>query len=196
MHSKFHNFRKVNVLDACAVLNITSSRTLFTSALGNGFSFCCTQFVHYECLDKPRTSVITKEQTRLCETIRELISLKRISVHSLPLECLNDIDILQSRKKLGKGELSSIAFAKNIQHAFLTDDQAARKLGNEVLGEDFVQTTPQLLGYLFFKGHLLDPHKDIIVNEHFSHGRPLRPYFEKAYLMALEYRLKENAHME
>ncbi len=189
MQTRFENFKKINVLDTCSVWNVLSSRQLYSVAICNSFNFCCTFFVHYECLYKSR-STKPSEDAELCNRLVREIQLGKITIHHLELEDLNEIAILQRRKRLGKGELSSIAFSRRIHQAFLTDDQGARKLANEVLGEEFVQTTPQLFGYLVYNGTLTDPDKDDIISEHKSLNRPLEQHFKKLYLTALELRLK------
>lgn len=189
MQTRFENFKKINVLDTCSIWNVLSSRRLYSGAICNSFNFCCTFYVHYECLYKPRGAKLS-EDTELCDRLTREIQRGKITIYHLALEDLNEIDILRRRKHLGKGELSSIAFSKRIQQAFLTDDQGARKLANEVLGEEFVQTTPQLFGYLIYTGSLIDSDKDDIINEHKSLRRPLEQYFNELYLTALELRLK------
>jgi hypothetical protein len=87
------------------------------------------------------------------------------------------------------GELSSIAFAKKINQYFLTDDQPARKLAEAILGTDKVQTTPHLIGYLFFHRHFIDEDLETIIQEHKGFKRPLEPYFREAYFEALRIRL-------
>ncbi|MDF5724128.1 MAG: XRE family transcriptional regulator, partial [Rhizonema sp. PD37] len=67
-----------------------------------------------------------------------------------------DVEILQKRMNLSKGELTSIVFAKKTRQAFLTDDQKARKLASKVMQSDQVQTMPHLLGWLFFVSYLND----------------------------------------
>ena len=65
------------------------------------------------------------------------------------------------------------------RQAFLTDDQKARKLGEEFMGSPGPQTTPHLVGWLFFHGHLIDQDKADVIEEHESMKRPLSKYFEK-----------------
>jgi len=97
--------------------------------------------------------------------------------------------VLESRKRVSKGELSSIAFAKKTRQAFMTDDHGARKLAERSLEMGMVQTTPHLFGWLFFTGKLLDSDKAAIVEQHNEVGRPLERYFEEMYQTALSYRL-------
>ena len=96
--------------------------------------------------------------------------------------------LLESRKRLGKGELSSIAFAMKIGQAVITDDMKARKLAEDS-GHVHIQTTPHLFSWLIFKGRLSDFDKGAVIAQHRDMDRPLAPHFEKAYEMALQCRL-------
>ena len=179
------SFHRVNMVDTCAVWNILSSNKLYEAAFQAGCIFSCTGFVIYECLVKPRKNTDPHDvvlQRRLVETRKN----GRFSTFNLDVEDLQEVDILERRKKLGKGELSSIAFAKRTNQALLTDDQGARKLGQEVI-PDHVQTTPHLFGWLLFEGILKDSDKDIVMAEHESLNLPLRKYFEEISEIALRY---------
>ena len=101
---------------------------------------------------------------------------------------LQAIKLLESRKRLGKGELSSIAFAMKIGQAVITDDMKARKLAEDS-GHVHIQTTPHLFSWLIFKGRLSDFDKGAVIAQHRAMDRPLAPHFEKAYEMALQCRL-------
>lgn len=182
------NFKKINVTDTCAVWNILSSRILFSASFTANCSFCITGFVFYESLIKPRTE-ITKEDYELQSRLKHELKNKKILSHNLNIEDLQEIKILERRRNLGKGELSSIAFAKKINQAIITDDKKARNLAEQVLNHNFVQTTPQLLGWLFYTGNLSDHQKDEIIVEHENLKRPLAKYFNVMYERALEYRL-------
>ena len=96
--------------------------------------------------------------------------------------------LLESRKRLGKGELSSIAFAMKIGQAVITDDLKARTLAKDS-GHPHVQTTPHLFSWLIFKGRLGDFDKGTVIAQHKAMDRPLAPHFETAYEMALQCRL-------
>jgi hypothetical protein len=101
---------------------------------------------------------------------------------------LQNMALLEQRKKLGKGELSSIAFAMKTGLAFLTDDQKARKLAEGVLDKRLVQTTPHLFGWLFFRAYLLDTDKALIIKEHEAAAGTLTPYFDSMYNESLRCR--------
>lgn len=189
MASDPSSFHLLNVIDACATWNVLSSRLLYQSALTAHCDFSCTAYVAYECLVKPRKEK-TAEDEELQSRLRIAQGHGHFRSHHLDIDDLLEVEILEQRRNLGKGELSSIAFAKRTQQAFHTDDQKARKLASEVLGERRVQTTPHLFGWLYFKQVLGDADKEFIVKEHKSFDRPLEPYFEAMYVKALVYRLK------
>lgn len=181
------SFNRLNVTDTCAIWNVLSSRILFDASLTAQCYFSCTAFVEYECLHRKR-SAETAEDSALKRRFVRARESEIFRVCHLELEDLNDVEILAKRKNLGKGELSSIAFANRTRQAFLTDDKKARKLAAEVLGARSVQTTPHLLGWLFFGDRLVDSDVDKIVQEHRSLNRPLGRYFREMYRRALRYR--------
>jgi hypothetical protein len=185
------SFYSYNITDTCAVWNILSSRTLYSSARTAGVSFFCTRFVLYECLVKPRKKLRTTD-AELQKRLKSAQEHNDFSAYNLDITDLQTVNILENRKRLGKGELSSIAFAMKTQQAFLTDDQKARKLAREVLPIALIQTTPHLLGWLFFKMHLSDGDKDTIIGEHKEMMCPLAMYFEEMYAEACRCRLMAN----
>jgi hypothetical protein len=183
--SQFHLH---NVTDTCAVWNVLSSRILYSRARDAGCEFCITRFVLYECLHKPRRNESQVER-RLQQRLQQERGLGRFQDYALEISDLQDVHIMEKRQRLSKGELVSIAFAKKTRQAFLTDDQKARKLGRDELPPNMVQTTPHLLGWLFFTSRLSDGEKSVILEEHKSFGRPLATHFDQMYQLALHYRL-------
>ncbi len=183
--SQFHQH---NVTDTCAVWNILSSRVLYSAARSAGCTFCITQFVKYECLYKPRK--LTSYGQTLQNRLKKEHQNGDFITYPLNIEDLQEVAILESRKKLNKGELSAIAFAKKIKQAFLTDDQKARKLAKTLLGH-LVQTTPHLMGWLFFNQHLTDGDKQRIIEEDEELGGCLSSYFEKIYHESLRCKLQQ-----
>jgi hypothetical protein len=176
-------FHRMNMIDACSVWNLLSSKKLYRAALSSGCVFSCTSFVIYECLHKRRSKSDTELQSRLRSERTEGF----FKSYSLALEDLQDVEILERRQRLGKGELSSIAFAKRTGQAFMTDDQKARRLALEVI-PGLVQTTPHLLGWLLFEGTLKDFDTAIVIAEHEELQLPLRKYFEQTYLIVQQFR--------
>ena len=172
---------KVNVTDSCALWNILSSKILFAVLEDQNFIFSCTPFVVYECLYRNRTNSNPGDVV-LKQLAKEKIDKKDIDVHPLTIDDLQDSEILRFRNKLGRGELSSIAFAKKTGLCFLTDDQGARKIGEVILGKKSIQTTPLLLGWLLYNGYLTDSDLEPIIIEHKSNGRPLEPYFRQIHI--------------
>ena len=180
MAADLSNFHTLNIADTCAVWNILSSNLLHQTAVSAGCIFSCTGFVNYECLAKPR-KIMTALDVELQNRLRAAQSKGRFTVYHLEIADLIEVEVLESRKNLGKGELSSIAFAKRTNQAFLTDDQKARKLAIDSLGVGLTQTTVHLFGWLFYANLLGDADKDTILDEHSSLNRPLGRYFEDAY---------------
>lgn len=182
--SKFH---LVNVADTCSVWNVLSSVRLYAAAKEARCEFCITSFVQYECLNKPRKTLTTAE-SELMRRLTQEQSRGNFASYSCSIGDLQAIKLLESRKRLGKGELSSIAFAMKIGQAFITDDMKARKLANEA-GHAYVQTTPHLFSWLIFKGRLGDSDKETVIVQNTAMNLPLAPHFETAYNMALQCRL-------
>lgn len=183
--SKFH---LVNVADTCSVWNVLSSARLHSAAKEARCEFCITSFVRYECLTKSRKSAPTPAETELMRRLAQEQGRGGFAAHSCDIGDLQAIKILESRKRLGKGELSSIAFAMKIGQAVITDDMKARNLAKDS-GHALTQTTPHLFSWLIFKGRLGDSDKDTVIAQHEAMERPLAPHFETAYEMALQCRL-------
>jgi predicted nucleic acid-binding protein len=176
--SKFYLY---NMIDTCAIWNILSSQMLFSRASQSGVEFYCTEFVIYECLYKIRK--IKKEyDEKLQKRLSSLIEQCKFVKYSLDVDDLHQIDALYNRKRLGKGELSSIAFAMKSQLAFLSDDQKARKLALDVLPTEKIQTTPHLFSWLIFAGKISDSEKSQVIEEHQSYCGDISEYLEQAYL--------------
>jgi len=185
-------FCTLNVADTCAIWNLLSSQLLYSVARSAGCAFCCTSFVQYECLHKPRKCHDSHDQ-ELQQRLRTKLRQNEIEAFSIDIADLQDVMVLEGRKRVSKGELSSIAFAKKTRQAFMTDDQGARKLAEVFLPAGRTQTTPHLFGWLFFTAKLTDTDKNTIVTQHNEVGRPLQPHFEEMYTQALAFRLMASA---
>jgi hypothetical protein len=108
----------------------------------------------------------------------------------IDLEDLQQVEIIENRMRLSKGEISSIIFAKKSKQAFMTDDKKASKLARDVLNNGLVQSTPHLLGWLYFAGRLQDSDKDIIIADLTMLNRgSLKSHIEDAYRESLRCRL-------
>ena len=184
MDTDIKSFNTINVVDSCSIWNIMSSILLLTASMQAKCFLSITKFVEYECLYKPRKDILKTEED-LKSKLNDLLIKKEISCYSLSISDLQEVELLNSRKKLGLGELSSIAFAKSTNQCFLTDDQKARKLAKEVLGKNMVQTTPHLLGWLLANYFLSENDLDLIIKEHNYNKRPLEPYFRAIHPMSL-----------
>jgi hypothetical protein len=182
------SFHLHNIADTCAAWNVLSSRTLYSRARAAGVVFICTHFVLYECLFKPRKAPDAHDE-ELRSRFRFAQKESAFAPYHLDIADLQTIELLQNRKRLGKGELSSIAFAIKTRQAFFTDDQKARRLAREVSTEFVTQTTPHLFGWLFFHCHLCDAEKETVIQEHKALGGQLAQYFEEMYMEACRCRL-------
>ncbi|MCJ7958466.1 MAG: hypothetical protein MUW57_18455 [Pseudomonas sp.] len=186
--SKFH---KINVADTCSVWNILSSRRLYAAAQEAKCEFCMTGFVLYECLVKPRTAP-TEADLELRERLQQEQTKGQFASHSCSVDDLQAIASLESRKKLGKGELSSIAFASRIRQAFITDDRKARAL-SESVAQAITQTTPHMHSWLIFTNVLTDADHQLVISQHIAMGGSLATHLVTAYGMALQCRLNIQA---
>lgn len=184
-------FRLGNVADTCSIWNLLASRVLHSAAKSASVSFCCTQFVRYECLHKP--GQVRPERIQLQERLKMEVNNQSIKCCDIDLEDLQDVVVLERRKKLSKGELSSMIFAKKTAQAFMTDDIKASKLAGHIMPLDQIQSTPHLMSWLYFSGRLQDSDKDKIVAELQQLGRNLQPHIDKAYVEGLRCRLMAEA---
>jgi len=183
----FSAFHLHNIADTCAVWNVLSSNRLFRAALSANVAFACTGVVIYECLHKPRKSE-SEADRQLQNRLRAAAKASEVTVCPIQIEDLQIVALLENRKRLGKGELSTIAFAIRTRQAVLSDDQKARRLVNDIMSRP-AQTTPHLFGWLYFVNRLSDSDKDIVIGEHREVGRPLELHLEAAYREALRCRL-------
>ena len=184
MNIDIRTCNKVNIIDSCSLWNLLSSLIVYSVVLDNKFSFSVTKFVEYECLYKPRTTP-NKKDKELQSKLSAEINNGKITCHNLTIEDLQDDVVLKHRTCIGIGELSSIAFAKKVSVSFLTDDQKARKLGIEILGKSSVQTTPLVVGWLFYNNLLSNGDIDEIIRSHNEHNRPLEKYFREVHTESL-----------
>lgn len=182
------NYFLFNIVDTCSIWNVLSSKILYNASQTAKCVFSCTRFVLYECFSKPRKKVEEHDSVLITRLIKEREHGKFMDYH-IDIEDLQEIDILECRRNLSKGELSSIVLAKKTRQAFLTDDQSARILAQNLLDPNMVQTIPHLFGWLFYSGYLIDSDKDPIIAEHNELGRPLAKYFIEMYLKANELKL-------
>ena len=177
-------FATSNVVDTCAVWNILRSPCLYDAALSASCHFVITTYVEYECLFKPRTRARPSD-TELMSRLRKAQANSHFTAFSCDLSDLETL--LEHRQRLGKGEISSIAFAMKFRQAVLTDDQKARRLATDS-GHEAVQTTPHLFSWLIYSRRLADSDKDTVISQHRDLDGILEKYLEDAYILALQYR--------
>lgn len=174
--------------DSCSVQNVLSSATLYAACARGRFQFAVTRYCLYECLDKPRRANSAGDLT-IRQRLRDARAKGGFVQHDLTVDDLQETAVLRLRKRLGAGELSTIALAKRFGIGVQTDDDRAEKLAVEVLGDDRVQTTPHVLGWMFFHGLLADHELAVVVEEHRSVGRNLGVRFSEAHVEACRVKL-------
>jgi hypothetical protein len=181
-------FEKLVVADTCSVWNVLSSRVLHRHGVAVGCCFSITTFGLYECLFKPRKTVVAAD-VELKRRLEAARVAGQFQSYPLDVEDLQDVALLERRRRLSKGELAAIAFARKTRQAFLTDDQGARALAASAMDPHLVQTTPHLVGWLVFIGRIGDSDIGGIIEEHESLKRPLRPHFRAMYEEGMRCRL-------
>lgn len=174
--------------DSCSVQNVLSSATLYAACGRSQFHFAVTRYCLYECLDKPRKTT-TAGDAAIRQRLREARTRGAFGEHDLSVEDLQEAAVLQLRKRVGAGELSTIALARRFGIGVQTDDDRAEKLAVEVLGDTRVQTTPRVLAWMFFHGQLADHELMVIVDEHRNVGRNLGDRFKEAHQEACRVKL-------
>lgn len=185
-------FERLNVADTCSIWNVLSSRVLYSAAKLAGISFCCTEFVRYECLHKPGQP--RPERSELQSRLRREISNGDFKCCKIDIEDLQQVEIIENRMRLSKGEISSIVFAKKSQQAFMTDDKKASKLARTVLDIGMVQSTTHLLAWLYFAGRLQDSDRNTVILDLTTLNRgSLKSHIDDAYHEALRCRLLAQA---
>jgi hypothetical protein len=182
------SFKLGNCTDTCAVWNVLSSAVLARATFASKCAFAITSYVLYECLHKPR-SRIDPSDVELQQRLRREREAGRFTEVSIEIEDVQALAALPLRKRLGHGELSAIAFARRARTAFLSDDRGAQRFAEELLGREAVQTTPQLLGWLVFRGVIVDSQIDVICAEHAAVERKLGKPFRLMYEEGMRCRL-------
>jgi hypothetical protein len=174
---------KIALADSCSVQNLLSSATLHEACCRHEFHFAVTKYCLYECLDKPRKTN-SDGDVAIRQRLREARSKGLFPEHALSVEDLQEAALLRLRRRVGAGELSTIALAKRFGIGMQTDDDRAEKLAAEVLPPERTQTTPHVLGWLFFHGHLADDELPRLIEEHSEVGRTLADRFRAAHAEA------------
>ncbi len=187
------SFPAVVAIDTCAVWNILSSRTLTVAAKGQNRHFLLAEYVRYECLVKPRKP---SESGRSLRTkLREELALGRhFSAFSLAVDDLRElVASVGPIRRFHNGELAALALATKLGNGFLTDDRAARTLGENLLGASRVRTTPHLVGWLVYCRQLTDGDIPTIIADNAAfrgeNGR-LGGFIQKCYEHAMGLRLR------
>ncbi|MBC9207118.1 hypothetical protein IBL26_09760 [Roseomonas aerophila] len=186
-------FAPVSAIDTCSVWNLLSSPRLLATALRRGRWFVVAPYVRYEALDKARSRATSAELAMQEEfRIRLEAGNQGFSREETLLADLQAVASLPDCRRLGRGEIAALALARRLRSAVLTEDRGARKVA-PLVGVEPAQTTPQLLGWLLYEGHLSDGDVPDIISEHetrieASRGR-ITKYFRRIYEEACRCRL-------
>lgn len=182
----------VVIADTCSVWNLLSSRRLFRSARSAGRHFLITPVVLYECLQIARR-VVNAEREELLSRFKTARSEGVFAEQGCEIDDLLAVS-RDAPVGLSSGELSCMAAAYKVRTiAFMTDDKQARRFAEEGL-RLIVVTTPKLYAWLHFHRHLSDSdHGDVIREHEIYERRPLTLFLNKAYEVALQYRLMHQA---
>ncbi|MGB7598869.1 MAG: hypothetical protein WBM24_01075 [Candidatus Sulfotelmatobacter sp.] len=180
-------FELLNVADTCSLWNVLASHVLHGAAKTAGVSLCCTEFVRYECLHKPGQD--RPERIELQTRLKREIANGGVKCCGIEIADLQDVEIIENRMRLSKGEIASIVFARKSQQALMTDDKKAATLARTALTSENVQSTPHLIAWLYFNWRLQDSDKDKIIGELAAVKRGLQPHIDNAYTEALRCRL-------
>ena len=186
-------FNLVNVTDTCALWHLVGADTLFRAARQVKVDFIITPTVFYECFVKTRGGSVTAERQALRTKLQGHLDNEQIAHIGVSIEDLQDtVDIAKRStldKRLGQGELSCAALARRLGHPAVLTDNKRDFLAIRNLVNDRLQKTPQLLGWLYVKGHISDSDVDDIVCEHKASSGQMADIYKQAYEQACEKRL-------
>lgn len=191
-------FQAASAIDTCAVCNILSSPRLTAAVRARHVWFVVAGYVRYETLVRSRTNPTEAELAIQREFQDRLDRRQGFSDEPLSLADLQAVANLPEVRRLGRGEIASMALARKMRIGFTTDDQKARRSAYG-LGIEPVQTTPHLLGWLVFCGELTDGDVRTVICEHetrvsANRGR-LSAFFDSTYNEACRCRLLRDAHV-
>ena len=137
--------------------NVLASRVLHEAAKSAGVSLCCTVSScgtsAFTSQGQPRPErsemQLSEDGSRNCRRDHGKVLQHR------HIADLQDVEVIENRMRLSRGEISSIVFAKKSQQALMTDDRkAARTSRGTILAAQKVQSTPHLLAWLYFNCRL------------------------------------------
>lgn len=188
------DFPTIVAADSCSIWNILSSKTLTLAVKGAGPHFVLAEYVKYECLGKKRSSIRSHDISVQKILRNELAEKRYFSVMSLDVEDLQLLARSGVHKVIDRGEIAAIALAQKISGGFLTDDYDARMTGEATLGISRARSTPHLVGWLIYSGHLTDGDIPQIIadNDAARNERgQIGSFINICYLHAMGLRLRE-----
>jgi len=182
----------INVTDTCAIWHLVGSPTLFRAARQGTVSFVITSTVFYECFVKSRGRRATAQREEMRKRLRAYIDKGQVRRMNLGIDDLQDIITLARQRKcdkrLGQGELSCAALARQMGKAVLTDNKKDFAAIDR-LADGRLQTTPRLLGWLYVEGHIADSDVEHVRREHQKSGGQMSKIYKQAHYEACEKRL-------
>lgn len=184
------DFNRVNVTDTCAVWNLVGADTLFRCARRVNVAFLITPTVFYECFVKTRGRPPSAGRTALQAKLSRHLGEKEVTRLGVSIEDLQETVAMAKRKglhkRLGQGELSCAALARQLGHAAVLTDNRRDFRAIRILVDDRLQKTPQLLGWLYVEGLLNDSDVDDVVAEHAATEGQMANVYKQAHLLACE----------
>ena len=176
---------KFFVMDACSIQNLCASRTFLSKSICAGFEYNIPEYALYEAVYKPlRKPNQTVERQRA--VIISQVSEGKIRKAQLSIDDLQEMVALRIEKPgLGKGELACIIYSKNKPLAVLTDDKAAKKFTQRLLGENKAFETAEIVANMVFNRYITDGECVDIINEEKLHNTNMDKPYSEAYQQAL-----------
>jgi len=185
----FATFPQHNMIDTCSIWNMISSSILYTKSKAAGIIYYATEFVIYECIHKPRKTA-TDTDIELMRRFSSMLKMNDFYRMKISIQDIQDFEKTYNTKGIGKGEMSCIILAQKYKQSIITDDQDARKIAENIIPREFVQTIPRLVGHLVFCGHIIDSDISDILDAHSAFNRNLEPHLTRCFHLALEQRLR------
>ena len=197
MEIDVRTFGLSSTIDTCSIYNLFSSRKLLAATQARNAWFVITDYVYYESVIRERTLPTQADRKIQTEFNRRLEQRKGFSREKLEISDLQAVANLPAARRLGKGEIASMAVALRMRLGFTTDDQRARRAAQQA-GVTPVQTIPHLVGWLVYCGELSDGDFTDVVREHeatvpASRGR-ISSFMTQAYGVACQFRYARDSN--
>jgi hypothetical protein len=162
------DFPQKSAIDTCSVWNVLSFGITTTQAVVDSSKiFILPEFVRYECLYKPRSPEVTKNQATAKTLLLNYIRLGRLFFPiSMTVDDLRSVAKIRGIRNLGLGEISTIVVSQKIQCGFVTDDGPARALARRIIPNLEIRTSSHLIGWLVYAQRLTETEAQIAIQQH------------------------------